>query len=76
MNTDSPYIVYCQRDNERASVLKAEKGYVVVCNKCHRAEYGRTLEQALKCFEAEDIEVSKGAYIDAMEYAAGAAPER
>ena len=60
MSTDSPYIVYCQRDGERASVLKVGTGYVVVCNKCHRAEFGKTLEQALRCFEAEDMEVNHG----------------
>lgn len=60
IESTSPYIVYCQRDNERASVLKVENGYVVLCNKCHRAEYGRTLEQALKCFEAEDMEANNG----------------
>ena len=50
----SPYIVTCKRDGERASVLFNEHGYKIECPACHRAEYGETLEKALKCWEANN----------------------
>lgn len=46
----SPYIFNCPYDGERASVMNHEHGFMVVCPKCHLAEYGATIEQAKRCF--------------------------
>ena len=48
----SPYIFECPYDGERVSVLNHEYGFEVRCPKCHRAEYGKTIEHAKRCFLA------------------------
>lgn len=51
----SPYIIECPECGERASILRHKympEIYEVSCPECHRAEYGDTLEKAMRLFKA------------------------
>lgn len=53
----SEYIFDCHKCGERVSILRHKympNVYEVVCPKCQRAEYGGTLEKAIRCFKAVD----------------------
>lgn len=52
----SRYIVNCPEDGERATVSFTAYGYELECPQCHRAEYGETLEKAVRCFEVPNAE--------------------
>lgn len=45
--------VVCPRCGERATIRKCGDAVEVECPKCHVAEYGETLEKAVRCFAAE-----------------------
>lgn len=43
-------MIECPRCGEPATIRKSEHGVEVECPKCHDAEYGETLDKAIRCF--------------------------
>lgn len=48
--------IRCPRCGERATITKTPNGVEVKCPKCHVAEYGETLEKAVRCFGVKNAE--------------------